>query len=38
MARYYDWDSILSDEEVGALSLLTTQPLIEKNEDETEKV
>ncbi|KAF8362930.1 pqn-85 [Pristionchus pacificus] len=37
MARYYDWDSILSDEEVGALSLLTTQPLIEKNEDETEK-
>ncbi|GMR36774.1 hypothetical protein PMAYCL1PPCAC_06969 [Pristionchus mayeri] len=34
MTRYYDWDSILSDEEVGALPLLTTQPLIEKNEEE----
>ncbi|GMS84491.1 hypothetical protein PENTCL1PPCAC_6666 [Pristionchus entomophagus] len=37
MSRYYDWDSILSEEEVGALPLLTTQPLVERHDDEGEK-
>lgn len=37
MTRYYDWDSILSDEEVGALPLVTTVSLAEKSEEDGEK-
>ncbi|GMT16922.1 hypothetical protein PFISCL1PPCAC_8219 [Pristionchus fissidentatus] len=38
MARHYDWDSILTEEEVRALPLLTTQSLAEKMDEEIEKL